>query len=94
MLNLNVGGARELLWEIWNEKRSGMISDDGMYNRIQEFEDAINQSGAYLRESEKYQGEAQEMNLGEIQAYAVSHLSVADRMFGYLWPIDQESQEQ
>ena len=94
MLNLNVGNARQLLWDIWNEKRSGMISDDGMYNRIQEFEDMINQSGAYLRESEKYQGEAQEMNLAEIQAYAVSHLSVADRMFGYLWPIDQESREQ
>jgi len=86
MLDLNIGNAQQTLWDIWNEKRGTVISDDAMYTRIQDFEDMINRSGAYLRETEKWQGGAQELSLSEIQAFAVEHLHVADRMLSQMWP--------
>lgn len=86
MLDLNVGNSRQKLWDIWNEKRATVISDDAMYTRIADFEEMINRSGAYLRETEKWQGGAQELNLSEIQAFAVEHLRVADRMMSQMWP--------
>ena len=75
-----------MLWEMWNEKRSGLISDDAMYTRIQDYQDMVNRSGAFLRETEKWQGGAREMDLSEIQAFAVEHLHVADRMMSSMWP--------
>ena len=86
MIDLDVGGAKQILWDIWNEKRSTIISDDAMYARFQNFEDMINRSGAYLRETEKWHGGAQELSLGEMQAFAVEHLHVADRMLSDLFP--------
>ena len=86
MLDLDVGNSRQMLWEMWNEKRSGIISDDAMYTRIQDYQDMINRSGAFLRETEKWQGGAREMDLSEIQAFSVEHLHVADRMMSSMWP--------
>ncbi|MBQ7887241.1 MAG: CotH kinase family protein [Clostridia bacterium] len=86
MVDLDVGGSKQMLWDIWNEKRQTVISDDAMYTRIQSFEDMINRSGAYLRETEKWHGGAQELSLAEIQAFAVEHLHVADRLMSSLWP--------
>lgn len=86
MIDLDVGGARQMLWEIWNEKRRSVIADDAMYVRVQDFEDMINRSGAYLRETEKWHGGAQALSLSEMQAFAVEHLHVADRMMSQLFP--------
>lgn len=86
MLDQNVGNAKQILWDIWNEKRNTIISDDAMYVRISDFEDMINRSGAYLRETEKWHGGAVELDLSEIRAFAVEHLHVADRMMSSMWP--------
>ena len=87
MLNLDVAKARQTLHEIWQEKRETIISDDAMYQRIQDFEDMINASGAYLRESERWHGGAQELNLAEISAYATQHLHEVDSMIEQMWPV-------
>jgi len=86
MLDLNIGNAQQMLWDIWNERRQTIISDDAMYTRIQDFEDMINRSGAYLRETEKWHGGAQPLDLGEIRSFAVEHLHVADRLMSQMWP--------
>ncbi|MBQ8617353.1 MAG: CotH kinase family protein [Clostridia bacterium] len=86
MLDLNIGDSQQMLWDMWNEKRSTLISDDAMYMRVQDFEDMINRSGAYLRETEKWHGGAQELNLDEIKVFAVEHLHVADRLMSSMWP--------
>lgn len=86
MVDLDIGNSRQMLWDIWNEKRAGLISDDAMYMRIQEFEDMINRSGAYLRESEKWHGGAEQLNIDEIKVFAVEHLHVADRLMSYTFP--------
>jgi len=86
MLNLDVADSQRTLYEIWDEKRVTILSDDAMYQRIEEFQEMLNASGAYLRESEKWYGGAREADLGEIQAFAVSHLSTIDRHLESSWP--------
>lgn len=86
MLDMDFGNAKQMLWDIWNEKRSTVISDDAMYMRIQDFQDMINRSGAYLRETEKWHGGAQKLDLSEICVFAVEHLNFADRMMSSMWP--------
>ena len=87
MLNLDVADCRQVMHDVWREKRETIISDDAMYQRIQDFEDMINASGAYLRESERWQGGAQELNLAEISAYATQHLHEVDNAIEQMWPV-------
>lgn len=86
MLDLDVGGAQQTLRDIWSEKRATILTDDAMYQRFDAFEEMINASGAYLRESEKWHDGAQELNLAEIQAFAVEHLHTIDLAIENLWP--------
>ena len=86
MLNLNVADSQRILYEIWDEKRATILSDDAMYQRVEAFQEYMNASGAYLRESEKWYGGARELDLREIQAFAVSHLSTIDRDLESSWP--------
>ncbi len=86
MLDLDVNGSRETMRAIWNEKRSTILTDDAMYQRVDDFEQMLNASGAYLRESEKWYGGAVEANLSEIRAFAVSHLSTIDLELERMWP--------
>jgi len=90
MLDQNHEGAQQILWDMWNEKRQTLISDDAMYIRIQDFQDMINRSGAYLRETEKWHDGAQELDLSEMQAFAVEHLHVADRLMNSMWPQEED----
>ena len=57
-----------------------------MYVRIEDFQEMINRSGAYLREAEKWHGGAQELDLSEILVFATEHLHMADRMMSSMWP--------
>ena len=86
MIDLDIGGARGMLWEIWNEKRNTVITDDAMYNRMLEAEDMLNRSGAYLRETEKWFGEARTLDLTEMQVFALDHLHLADFMMSEMFP--------
>jgi len=86
MLNLDVADSQRILYEIWDEKRATILSDDALYQRIEDFQEYLNASGAYLRESEKWYGGARELDLREIQSFAVSHLSTIDRHLESSWP--------
>ena len=94
MLDMNIGGAQDILWEVWNEKRQNLISDDAMYTRFEDFEDWINRSGAYLRETEKWQGGAQELSLGEVQAFAIEHLHTIDWQLSQFWPHENAAHQE
>ena len=88
MLDLNVEDARQVIRDIWSEKRETILSDDAMYQRVEGFQEMINASGAYLRESEKYRGGAQELDLTEILVFAVEHLHTVDREIERMWPLE------
>ena len=89
MLDLDVAGSQQTMRDIWREKRATILTDDAMYQRFDAFEEMINASGAYLRETEKWHGGARELSLAAIQAFAVEHLHTIDRTIEELWPLDE-----
>jgi len=86
MLDLNVGGCRSVLWQIWQEKCASMLTEDWIYQWIQEAEDEINASGAYLRETERWRDGAQTLSLAEITAHTVSQIATITRHMQEVWP--------
>ena len=82
-----------MIRDIWNEKRATILTDDAMYQRFEDFEELLNASGAYARESERWYGGAQELNLAEIQVFAVEHLHTIDLSIENLWPLDGADME-
>lgn len=85
MLELDVGGCRSILADIYREKRNELLKDDAVYQWIQAVEDEINASGAYLRETEKWRGGAQTLNLEEISAHTISQLYLIERYIEEIW---------
>lgn len=86
MLELDVGGSREALWNVFRQKRASLLTDDAIYQWIQEKEDEINASGAYLRETERWRGGAQSLSLAEISAHTLSQMGVFERHMSEMWP--------
>ena len=92
MLELNAGGCREILWEIYRQKRETILSDDAIYQWIAQMEEGINASGAYLRETERWRGGAQMLNLAEISAHTISQMYTIERHMQEVWPETEENE--
>lgn len=88
MLNMNIGNARQVVRDIWEEKRAGMLSEDALYQLFMEAEEKINASGAYLRETEKWRGGAQPLDLTPIRAFVIDHMNAVERILYDTWPLD------
>lgn len=86
MLDLNVDGCRDVLWSIWEEKKETLLTEDALYAWIRGEEAYINASGAYLRESEKWYGEAEELNITSMYENELSYIGVIDLYLRELWP--------
>lgn len=86
MLDLNVDGCRDILWSIWEEKKETLLTETALYAWIRGEEAYINASGAYLRESEKWYGEAEELNLSEMYENELSYIGLIDSYLRELWP--------
>ncbi len=86
MLDLNVDGCRDILWSIWEEKKETLLTETALYAWIRGEEAYINASGAYLRESEKWYGEAEELNLSEMYEEELSYIGLIDSYLRELWP--------
>lgn len=87
-LGVNIGNARQIAREIWEERRATILSEDALYQWFLAAEEAINASGAYLRETERWRGGAQPLNLSEISAYVIDHMNAMERIFYDTWPLD------
>ena len=88
MLDLNIGGAREILWEIWNEKKAQLLTEDALYQRFEDMEMMVNASGAYRRDMIRWEDEDASLNLAEYSSYMISHQNVVENHFMELWPIE------
>lgn len=88
MLDLNVDQSREKIWALWEEKRSTVLSDDALNAWIMDVEEQINASGAYLRESEKWYGGAQSLNLTDMLFFEQEHMKTIEWMLRKYWSID------
>lgn len=86
LLSMDALGSRTALHENFNEKRATILSDDFLYQWIEELETRVNASGAYLRESEKWRGGAEPLNLTAISAGAITHMSTIEYYLKELWP--------
>ncbi len=86
LLMLDALNSRQLLWSIWSEKRSTILSDDAVYQLFSEAEDLVNHSGAYARDSQKWSGIAEPLNISDVSSYAISHLNTMDRFMRESWP--------
>ena len=90
MLDLNIDNCRELLWKTWREKRKTILSNESINNRMMNMEEYINASGAYLRESEKWYGEARKLNLSEMAYYSEMNQNTVGLVMEDMWPIEQD----
>jgi len=88
ILDLNVGNSREILWRIWNEKRSTVLTDDAIYSWFMDLEDHVNCSGAALRDSQRWYGEAKPLNLALMMSNETAHMSKIAHDLLALWPLE------
>lgn len=88
ILDLDIGNSRKIAWEIWQEKRATIFEESALYQRIEDMKNRIDASGAYLRESERWRGGAQELNLTGMQAVACEHQNTIDFYLRVIWPVE------
>ena len=88
MLDLNVGNCREMIWSLWNEKRATILSKEAFSARLAAEEDLINASGAYLRESEKWYGNAVKLNLSAKEYYSQECMDLLRLTLLHVWPVE------
>jgi len=86
LLAIDALDSRKLLHENFEQKRAAFLSDDALYQWIEALETKINASGAYLRESEKWRGGAEYLDLKAISAGAIMHMSTIEYYLKELWP--------
>ena len=89
MLRLNTAGCRDILWEIWEEKRATILSDDAIEDWMQEQEDYVNASGAFLRETAKWRGEPQPLRLKTLISFTTEHMSTIEAYLREEWTPSQ-----
>ncbi len=87
ILDMNLGESRQILYDIWAEKRSTILTDDAVYQWMMDMEEWINRSGAFLREHERWYGEAIPLDLSLLTANEIAHMATIDREITELWPI-------
>ncbi len=85
MLNLNLGGTREALWRLFEEKRETILSDDALYAWFLETEEMVNASGAFRRDSLKWRGEDAELSLAQQMEFTVEHMKTIERYLNESW---------
>ena len=77
-----------MLRDLWNEKKQPELSDESLSARIMEMEETVNASGAYLRETEKWYGGAQTLNLSELEYYTLQCLNLVRLTIEDRWPVE------
>jgi len=88
VLDLDLEGSREILWRIWKEKRSTILTDDAVYQWIMDMEDYVNRSGAALRNSLKWYGEAMPLDLALVMSNETAHMTKIEHYMLALWPLE------
>ena len=89
MLDLDALDSRRIVSQIWQERSEQLLTSEEIYNWIIGMEEMINASGAYLRESEKWYGEAQPLNLADIAFYTESRIENIGYALLDMWPVEE-----
>ena len=94
MLELDLMNSRQLMWSMFEEKRAGVLSDESIYAWLYAVENEINATGAFLRESEKWRGGAQKLDVGEICEKVIEFQKVIEENASWMWPLDESGDAQ
>ena len=92
MLTLNVNNSREILWSIWNEKKNTLLTEEALYAWIRGKEEYINASGAYLRETERWYGEAETLDLASLYENELEYINTIELYLKELWPLEAQGE--
>ena len=87
-LDDNVHNARQVVRDLWEERRNTILTEDALYQWFLAAEETINASGAYLRETEKWRGGAVPLDLGALSAFMIDHMNAIERILYDTWPLD------
>lgn len=93
LLTLNVNNSREILWSIWNEKKNTLLTEEALYAWIRGKEEYINASGAYLRETERWYGEAETLDLASLYENELEYINTIELYLKELWPLETQEGE-
>lgn len=78
MVDLDVEGSRALAADTWSDWRKGAFSDEALLNRIVNLEMRIKNSGAFLRESERWPDGNQNEDFSFLYEFAFARMKVVD----------------
>lgn len=88
MLDLDVNHCREMMWEIWTQKRATILSDEAIYTWIMNTTEEIENSGAYGRETEKWYGEAASLQGASLLYYTEARVENVENALRTIWPAE------
>jgi len=88
ILDMDLADSREILWRIWREKRSTILTDDAVYTWFMDLEEYVNRSGAALRNSLRWYGEAKPLDLAQMMSNETTHMSKVEHHMLGLWPLE------
>ena len=93
MLDLNVMNSRQTLHDMYRELRETVISEEAVTRWIKTTEQEIDASGAYLRDSEKWRGEASAFSLEDMLNYEIVQAEIIGDLIERRWPLEPAQQE-
>ena len=86
MLRLGVGGAREALKAQWTDMRARVFTQENVTALVEGYMHELSDSGAYLRNSLRWRGDAYEADGEEITAFAAERFDVLDGILAQYMP--------
>lgn len=87
MLELDVNQSREIMWDIWTQKRATLLSDEALYSWIVGTAEEIEASGAFRRETARWYGEESALPAPSMLYYTQSRIENIERTMWELWPL-------
>lgn len=93
LLELDGLDSRRMLWSLWIEKRNTILSDDALYQWFHDAEDLVNLSGAFRRNSERWYGAPEDLDISDLYNYTLKHLGTLDQFLRECWPYGEYTPE-
>ncbi len=78
MIDLDAKGSAGLAVSTWERWRTGVFSDEALEERIRNLEHQVKDSGAFLRESERWPGGNQDEDFSFLYDFAVERMKAVD----------------
>ena len=87
LLTLDALGSRELVHALWTEKRGTILTRDAFNKWLEDAGNELTQSGAYARESQKWWGEAMDLELDTLMNKGWDRIMALEACLNEEWPV-------